>query len=224
MKDCAKRLGINYSTAKHILKVYRRTGSIETDLMKKRKEKNMKLQQKLSKQAEINPLTRPVIANSKYSGFTPFKRNTPNVELTTLQPGECSPASTDYTSAWSTVDLLGKLLSFCRERILYTMSIFISQLLKLSCWSLIDHGVHSSGETIHHLEQLYLTLPFIGYLRNFNMEEFSMPPLNSQPYFESFCPRYVETGLPRPDAARELFNWEKVCNILANAVLYNSTH
>lgn len=99
MKDCAKRLGINYSTAKHILKVYRRTGSIETDLMKKRKEKNMKLQQKLSKQAEINPLTRPVIINSKYSGFTPYKRNTPNVELTTLQPGECSPASTDYTSA-----------------------------------------------------------------------------------------------------------------------------
>ena len=43
MKDCAKRLNINYCTAKHILKVYRRTGSYETDLMRKKKEKNEEL-------------------------------------------------------------------------------------------------------------------------------------------------------------------------------------
>lgn len=37
MKDCSKRLGINYCTAKHIMKVYRKTGSCETDLMRKKK-------------------------------------------------------------------------------------------------------------------------------------------------------------------------------------------
>ena len=47
MKDCAKRLWINYCTAKHILKVYRRTGSFETDLMRKKKEKDEELRQKV---------------------------------------------------------------------------------------------------------------------------------------------------------------------------------
>lgn len=47
MKDCAKRLLINYCTAKHILKVYRRTGSFETDLMRKKKEKDDELRQKV---------------------------------------------------------------------------------------------------------------------------------------------------------------------------------
>lgn len=36
MKQCAKRIGVNYSTAKHIIKIYRKTGSIETNMMKKR--------------------------------------------------------------------------------------------------------------------------------------------------------------------------------------------
>jgi hypothetical protein len=43
MKDCAKRLNINYCTAKHILKVYRKTGSYETDLMRKKKVKSEEL-------------------------------------------------------------------------------------------------------------------------------------------------------------------------------------
>jgi hypothetical protein len=38
MKDCSKRLEINYCTAKHIMKVYRKTGSSETDLMRKKKQ------------------------------------------------------------------------------------------------------------------------------------------------------------------------------------------
>jgi hypothetical protein len=38
MKDCSKRLGINYCTTKHIMKVFRRTGSCETDLMRKKKQ------------------------------------------------------------------------------------------------------------------------------------------------------------------------------------------
>ena len=47
MKDCAKRLGINYCTAKHIMKVYRRTGSFETDLMRKKKQKEQELRQRV---------------------------------------------------------------------------------------------------------------------------------------------------------------------------------
>lgn len=47
MKDCSKRLGINYCTAKHILKVYRKTGSFETDLMRKKKEKDEELKQRV---------------------------------------------------------------------------------------------------------------------------------------------------------------------------------
>ena len=37
IKETAKRLGINYCTAKHILKVYRDSGSIESLLHWKRK-------------------------------------------------------------------------------------------------------------------------------------------------------------------------------------------
>lgn len=39
IKDAAKQLGINYSTAKHIMKVFRETGEIETKIMMKRKSK-----------------------------------------------------------------------------------------------------------------------------------------------------------------------------------------
>lgn len=35
VKKCAQRLGVKYITAKHIVKVYKRTGNIETKLMKK---------------------------------------------------------------------------------------------------------------------------------------------------------------------------------------------
>lgn len=53
MKDCSKRLGINYCTAKHILKIFRRTGSIETDLMKKKKEKEEELRQRVLNDAQF---------------------------------------------------------------------------------------------------------------------------------------------------------------------------
>ena len=39
IKDAAKEIGINYSTAKHIVKVYRKTGTVETKMMKKKKTK-----------------------------------------------------------------------------------------------------------------------------------------------------------------------------------------
>mmetsp|Transcript_36457 Transcript_36457/g.36063 ORF Transcript_36457/g.36063 Transcript_36457/m.36063 type:complete len:157 (+) Transcript_36457:23-493(+) len=47
MKECAKRLGINYCTAKHIMKVFRKSGSYETDLMKKKKEKEQALRERV---------------------------------------------------------------------------------------------------------------------------------------------------------------------------------
>lgn len=47
MKDCAKRLNINYCTAKHIMKVYRRTGFVETDTMRKKQEKDEELKIKV---------------------------------------------------------------------------------------------------------------------------------------------------------------------------------
>ena len=39
IKDAAKRLLINYSTAKHIVKVFKKTGDTETVLMKRRRHK-----------------------------------------------------------------------------------------------------------------------------------------------------------------------------------------
>lgn len=43
IKEAAEKLQINYSTAKHIIKVYRTSGKIETSLMKKRKERFQKI-------------------------------------------------------------------------------------------------------------------------------------------------------------------------------------
>lgn len=42
IKDAAKYLDINYSTAKHIMKVYRQTGEVETKIMMKRKNRDSK--------------------------------------------------------------------------------------------------------------------------------------------------------------------------------------
>lgn len=57
MKDSAKRLGINYCTAKHILKVYRRSGSYETDLMRKKKKQHEELRQKVLNDSQFADLT-----------------------------------------------------------------------------------------------------------------------------------------------------------------------
>jgi hypothetical protein len=40
IKDAAKELAINYSTAKHIMKVFRQSGKVETKIMMKRKSKD----------------------------------------------------------------------------------------------------------------------------------------------------------------------------------------
>lgn len=42
IKDAAKYLDVNYSTAKHIMKVYRQTGEVETKIMMKRKNRDSK--------------------------------------------------------------------------------------------------------------------------------------------------------------------------------------
>lgn len=45
IKDAAKELDINYSTAKHIMKVYRQSGEVETKIMMKRKTKGSSSQE-----------------------------------------------------------------------------------------------------------------------------------------------------------------------------------
>ena len=42
VKKCAQRLGVKYITAKHIVKVYKRTGQIETKIMKKSSNRDSK--------------------------------------------------------------------------------------------------------------------------------------------------------------------------------------
>jgi transposase len=38
IKEASRLMDINYSTAKHIIKEYKRTGTVETQLMKKQKQ------------------------------------------------------------------------------------------------------------------------------------------------------------------------------------------
>lgn len=57
MKECAKRLGINYCTAKHIMKVFRKSGSYETDLMRKKKEKEQALRERVLNDAQFADYT-----------------------------------------------------------------------------------------------------------------------------------------------------------------------
>mmetsp|Transcript_13115 Transcript_13115/g.11594 ORF Transcript_13115/g.11594 Transcript_13115/m.11594 type:complete len:158 (+) Transcript_13115:204-677(+) len=57
MKDAAKRLGINYCTAKHIMKVFRRSGSYETDLMRKKKQKEHELREKVLNDHQFAEMT-----------------------------------------------------------------------------------------------------------------------------------------------------------------------
>jgi len=57
MKDCSIRLGINYWTAKHIIKVYRSTGSYETDLTRKKKQKDLELKQKVLNDSQFEEFT-----------------------------------------------------------------------------------------------------------------------------------------------------------------------
>lgn len=57
MKECAKRLQINYCTAKHIMKVFRRSGSYETDLMRKKKQKEQALRQRVLNDSQFAQYT-----------------------------------------------------------------------------------------------------------------------------------------------------------------------
>lgn len=67
IKDAAKELDINYSTAKHIMKVYRQSGEVETKVMMKRKRKDSN-QELLS---TCNMETTPQIAMETYQQVQP---------------------------------------------------------------------------------------------------------------------------------------------------------
>lgn len=54
IKDAAKILDVNYSTAKHIMKVYRQTGEVETKIMMKKKNKDSKLSNDFDEDCEMN--------------------------------------------------------------------------------------------------------------------------------------------------------------------------
>lgn len=100
MKDCAKRLGVNYSTAKHILKVYRKTGSIETDLMKKRKLRSQRLKEKAQRKSEVKKEEEPVVnfTTKRPSGFVPYKRVKPIAIRPTVKRIESSPEASDINT------------------------------------------------------------------------------------------------------------------------------
>jgi len=55
IKDAAKQLDINYSTAKHIMKVYRKTGEVETKLMLKRVKKTTGEEMNIDSYQEVQP-------------------------------------------------------------------------------------------------------------------------------------------------------------------------
>ena len=57
IKDAAKQLDINYSTAKHIIKVYRQTGETETKIMMKRskKESSSSIETDASRDVQLSP-------------------------------------------------------------------------------------------------------------------------------------------------------------------------
>lgn len=55
IKDAAKELDINYSTAKHIMKVFRQTGEIETKVMMKRKTKESSSDSQTVDNFEVSP-------------------------------------------------------------------------------------------------------------------------------------------------------------------------
>lgn len=54
IKDAAKILDVNYSTAKHIMKVYRQTGEVETKIMMKKKNRDCKSSNELDEDCEMN--------------------------------------------------------------------------------------------------------------------------------------------------------------------------
>ncbi|CAI2377448.1 unnamed protein product [Moneuplotes crassus] len=76
IKEAAIELKINYSTAKHIIKVFRQSGEVETKIMMKRKNKNPNL--KNSSYSSTGPSnyvnTSPVIKNT-HVGTTTVNSN-----------------------------------------------------------------------------------------------------------------------------------------------------
>lgn len=97
MKDCSKRLGINYCTAKHILKVYRKTGSYETDLMRKKKEKDEELKQRVLNDAQFADYAmqeyKPVAEKKAYLPSTPSSTK----DVPCFASNECSPENTHHS-------------------------------------------------------------------------------------------------------------------------------
>jgi hypothetical protein len=80
MKDCSKRLGINYCTTKHIMKVFRRTGSCETDLMRK---KNQHVR---------------ILTDNKSSTYNVGEFSSLHGQSTATKPEESIPENTQYNT------------------------------------------------------------------------------------------------------------------------------
>jgi hypothetical protein len=80
MKDCSKRLGINYCTTKHIMKVFRRTGSCETDLMRKKKQ-------------EVG-----IITDNRSSAYNVGEVSPLHKQSMVAKPGDSIPENTQYNT------------------------------------------------------------------------------------------------------------------------------
>jgi len=91
IKKCSQRLGIKYITAKHIVKIYKKTGKIETKIMRQSQRKSIEQQIYESNLWEHN------YADDKYSNFTP---KTGISMLTEINNDQCIIDTNDFW-AWS---------------------------------------------------------------------------------------------------------------------------
>lgn len=122
MKDWSKRLGINYCTAKHILKIFRRTGSIETDLMKKKKEKEEELRQRVLNDSQfadyaMNQYVNPKIEKTKGSS----SKNSSTKDICEFQNYEgsyenCQSSFSGYSKQyWKDVNMMNSQVYYQPE-------------------------------------------------------------------------------------------------------------
>lgn len=76
IKDAAKAFDINYSTAKHIMKVFRQTGEVETKIMMKRNKKDssdsLKTEATLEASKHFTMMYQP-ISQQQYSNYSKFQ-------------------------------------------------------------------------------------------------------------------------------------------------------
>lgn len=86
MKVAAKRLGINYCTAKHIMKVFRRSGSHETDLMRKKKRMKFEMREKVLNDSQFSDYLqiKNMTQTQGYAPATIFNRDE-NIRNTSIE-------------------------------------------------------------------------------------------------------------------------------------------